>query len=794
LSPFEQSQIISAHSKIKQSRYGERPPCPTGDNGTWTVEVLDKLKIDEDGTFSLKHFVEVMELCPETFKIKNVASKWRARLAPTASNPLEALVCCHNRMPFFNNAYEAKEEVLKVTGERGVDYCLNSGAFEFARPKLGMVGGWGRPNSDVINADGLALIDSVKEVLSSAPEMPLNLQMFHRPPIGQSVVDPKSNIEEQSHPSKTPLMKGMAKRRGGKGGKGAAAGKASGHKSPIASKGKQAINHKRRNTKSGVQIEMSQNAHASRTTDQEEFPILSEKLRWPCHEIFDFDFRNSMGGPNRSEADTKSDARENIGLTSAMSAGTAIAARDEIGDLFGGQESSPRDVVETTCQRIRREELAGLRAGPEHTSGVVCDNATRFSRRGAITWWHLDDCGEFVSQIALPCPLTDALDYDHNGRTQSFLDANHPDTRRMPSSPIMIGPGGNPIMKMFFYLPRESYDLVTQDFETGESFTFHSLDPFNTFDDELPDNLPIINMALLEAGGQVLTSPPNIPHIVYTTQTCVMTEQRRISKLFLDECDYFHERASNWNAAPPHFYPFNTESLHDDIFVQQHIVLPLVSMLLEPYTFLSPVEAANTPFNKMSWPGHPECPLNSEGKSGTNCYTEALSTRDQSDYIALLRLRAYNSLKSLISSPAGEFCSLPKASKFLIEKALGRCPPGLDCYKISNNTLSHLDTITEFVREANTLIVNIDGGVHAIGYGKDKVYAAFLHIACQPKWGPSRKTQDLAMKDARVIAAKTRNLGSPETDEDLKYAEAELLKVVKELHDKADAEAAAAAL
>jgi len=31
-----------------------------------------------------------------------------------------------------------------------------------------------------------------------------------------------------------------------------------------------------------------------------------------------------------------------------------------------------------------------------------CDMATRISAKGALTWWHLDDGGEFVIQVGLP--------------------------------------------------------------------------------------------------------------------------------------------------------------------------------------------------------------------------------------------------------------------------------------------------------------------------------------------------------------------------------------------------------
>ena len=40
--------------------------------------------------------------------------------------------------------------------------------------------------------------------------------------------------------------------------------------------------------------------------------------------------------------------------------------------------------------------------------------------------------------------------------------------------------------------------------------------------------LPVFKIALLEAGGRPLLSPPNVPHMVITVDTCVMVEQRRV--------------------------------------------------------------------------------------------------------------------------------------------------------------------------------------------------------------------------------------------------------------------------
>jgi hypothetical protein len=47
--------------------------------------------------------------------------------------------------------------------------------------------------------------------------------------------------------------------------------------------------------------------------------------------------------------------------------------------------------------------------------------------------------------------------------------------------------------------------------------------------------LPTMHVALLEAGGPPLLSPPNWPHLVLTLQDCVMVEQRRIFRNVTDE-------------------------------------------------------------------------------------------------------------------------------------------------------------------------------------------------------------------------------------------------------------------
>lgn len=68
---------------------------------------------------------------------------------------------------------------------------------------------------------------------------------------------------------------------------------------------------------------------------------------------------------------------------------------------------------------------------------------------------------------------------------------------------------------------------------------------------------PTLRVAVLEAGGGALLSPPNWPHVVVTLQDCVMVETRKVFRNVLDEVAYFVERAALWRE-PPILYPFIT--------------------------------------------------------------------------------------------------------------------------------------------------------------------------------------------------------------------------------------------
>ena len=170
---------------------------------------------------------------------------------------------------------------------------------------------------------------------------------------------------------------------------------------------------------------------------------------------------------------------------------------------------------------------------------AVCDNATRLSRRGACTWWHLDDCGEFVEQTGLATPA-------HKDNTQP--------------------------VKVFVYGPRGSYDWFIHDVAAEEAGKVAGLHLFETPDEDLPPAqfMPILTVAILKAGGRALVSPPNIPHLVVSVNDCVMVEQRRVVLAHLDEVAYFLQKCRKWTRNPV-IYGYVQDELHKDEVVQPMI-------------------------------------------------------------------------------------------------------------------------------------------------------------------------------------------------------------------------------
>ena len=212
------------------------------------------------------------------------------------------------------------------------------------------------------------------------------------------------------------------------------------------------------------------------------------------------------------------------------------------------------------------------------SDGAVCDNATRVSQRGAITWWHLDDSGEFVMQTGLrlhPKPQVHCRPHDGSQSCCSnpAVCRELYDNRTSDMLPV----------KLFIYGPPDSYDWFMHDDESDTSGKIAALQIFATPDDLLPKDdslLPILTIAMLESGGRPLVSPPNIPHAVFTVNDCVMVEQRRVCNLFLDEVAYFLQKVKHW-AGNPIVYQYVEKELQDEQFIHDVLVPGLLKSALE---------------------------------------------------------------------------------------------------------------------------------------------------------------------------------------------------------------------
>eukprot|EP01060_Flectonema_neradi_P032374 TRINITY_DN5137_c0_g1_i1.p1 TRINITY_DN5137_c0_g1~~TRINITY_DN5137_c0_g1_i1.p1 ORF type:complete len:505 (+),score=101.34 TRINITY_DN5137_c0_g1_i1:49-1563(+) len=211
---------------------------------------------------------------------------------------------------------------------------------------------------------------------------------------------------------------------------------------------------------------------------------------------------------------------------------------DKFSDVLDHESDNPRNLQmfhRNSEDEPRIPILPSLLSWPSfmEEDSVSLDKATRLSQKNALTTWHLDDCGEFVFQTALPVK---------ESRKQNSL----------------IGPNGRPVMKMFFTVPRKAYDMITQDQEQNRNQIFAMLDLWNIPDNHLPsdeNDIPLITLCLVEEAGNPLLMYPNLPHTVLTVQDSVLIEERRASLFFLDECVYFVHRGRQ-STAPPINYDF----------------------------------------------------------------------------------------------------------------------------------------------------------------------------------------------------------------------------------------------
>ncbi|KNC77335.1 hypothetical protein SARC_10202 [Sphaeroforma arctica JP610] len=322
-------------------------------------------------------------------------------------------------------------------------------------------------------------------------------------------------------------------------------------------------------------------------------------------------------------------------------------------------------------------------AGEKSDLGVRLDMATRVSQRNALTWWHLDDCGEFVFQVGLPLKQNTA-----------------------PTHDVLLGPGGKPVVKLFIYAARDDYDFITQDKETNKTLHFSALDLLNTPSQNVPEThrLPKFYVACLEAGGRPFLAPPNVPHLVMTMQDCVMVEERKISKLFLDEVAYFSERASRWKEGPI-MYPFVTEDMQNEQLVSDNVIRPLLSALNRELT----------------------------GRR----YTSGLET-DQWKHV--VRTRAAVSLQTLLDS-SPQWFALSANDELLIAEALAR-----------NAVDTSADARAIQQPRLQMVMRTLKPGISSLRTGE---YAAYVHVGGKSRWGPARDSAELATADRkRLVAAR----------------------------------------
>ena len=346
----------------------------------------------------------------------------------------------------------------------------------------------------------------------------------------------------------------------------------------------------------------------------------------------------------------------------------------------------PADPTPRNLQMFHRQDanepnipiLSSLLTWPpllEETT-IPCDRATRLSQKNALTTWHLDDCGEFVFQTALKIKKKGS---------EAERDAQ------------LIGKGGLPVVKIFFCAPKWGYDFITQDQEQNRSGKFSQIDLWAEQSDRLPaeEDLPILTLSLVEAGGAPMLMYPNIPHTVLTLDDSVQVEERRISTLFLDEVGYFHHRSRS-STAPPVSYSFVSKDCVDPAVLDEKVVKPLLHLLADPEASLK---------------------------------TSALSKANKAGFI---KDRAYAGLLSCMHFE--EVFSLSETSRASIPAVVAGC---------------NEDVLLKENLALSKEVSGVPFGVlrhHQTGH-----YYAYTHIDGAPVFGVPRKTLSAAAADRKAL-------------------------------------------
>jgi len=361
---------------------------------------------------------------------------------------------------------------------------------------------------------------------------------------------------------------------------------------------------------------------------------------------------------------------------------------------------------------------------PERELSVVLDEATRISAAGAVTWWHLDDGGEFTFQVGLP------------------LKAGDGDT---------LGPEGRPVVKLFVFAPKEAYTLCFQDSVMNATGCFAVFDPFRTPSDALPAAaLPEFWVAALEAGGRPLLSAPNLPHLVVTVRSCVMVEQRRVLIPFLDESVYFINRRRCWDTSPQ-LYTFIKDGMQRADVVRDSAVKPLLRLLARK-------ENASRGEGERG---------QREGEGEPDVIAKA--SADAARAIARMRIAAIASLEAIVEYPEHFAADAPtlqrvRAALELETKIVDATRSSLDDLDLPRLRLRSAVQAAEIKRMSTQL----RGISHCawLGLGETTA-AAYVHVGGRAHWGPARGTIDEALRDRKALQeAASRDIESGSTSEE----------------------------
>ena len=128
--------------------------------------------------------------------------------------------------------------------------------------------------------------------------------------------------------------------------------------------------------------------------DAPRLPHLPNLLRWPLRELLGG--VASAGGEWGCKGATAPRSNSNVAEVTPNGGDGGATTRDHggcSGGVSNGGSPGGREGGNSTCGDADASTTA--------CNAFICDGATRVSRRGALTWWHLDDGGEAVLQVTL---------------------------------------------------------------------------------------------------------------------------------------------------------------------------------------------------------------------------------------------------------------------------------------------------------------------------------------------------------------------------------------------------------